>query len=250
MKLRILGALCFSLIGSYLQAQAPQKVILPITKIYSIEKGFDDNDAVEVSVFGYLPDTCHKITKGSAKLNRLKNKVTVVVEGYIRQQEVCLEILTPFLEVIPVGSLKAGTYEIVSAENRRVAANLEVKLRSTDNRDDFLYAPVDTVELDRHNQGLTNATEVVLKGTYPHMLTGCMRIVDVKLSSTDKEVLVVQPIAQILKSEECKASDVDTYNRFTVKKDVDSLFSEKGLVHVRTLNGRALNKFVDFSAHN
>jgi hypothetical protein len=63
-------------------------------------------------------------------------------------------------------------------------------------------------------------------------------------------VLVVQPIVAVLPAEQCHASDVDRYNRFSIKKEIGTQFGDKGLVHVRTLNGRALNKFVDFSLAN
>jgi hypothetical protein len=251
MKLAALSIVGLSTIATSVFASAPTKVKLPISKILAVETGFDDNDAVDIAVYGMLPDTCHKIDRGTAKIDHRKRKITVSVTSIVRSGEACLEILTPFLEVIPVGTLKAGKYEIRAAGDATKTASLEVKNHTSDNRDDYIYAPVDTVELERAPQGLTADTHdsLQLKGTYPYMLTGCMRVDDVKITTIRHEIMVVQPSVKTLEDKDCHPSEVGPYNRFSVSVAIPESIGEQGLVHVRTLNGKALNKFVDFSQH-
>lgn len=231
----------------------PKKTFLPVEKIFSVEHGFDTTDTVEIAVQGTMPDSCHTLEKGTARVDEVNKKIYVNVGGYVRQNQICWMTITPFLEVIQVGHLKKGTYEIVSEKDPRVIGKLDVAKSTSHEPDDHLYAPVDTVELSSiqtENNNIAPFQELSLKGTYPFMLKGCMRVTDVKSYKTENDVLVVMPISRVLEEKDCKPEDADGSNRFVVKKKVRSLIGEKGLVHVRTLNGRAVNKFVDFSFGN
>lgn len=256
MKKRLLPwgfSLFFSLLaqsafaGANQIADHPKAVELPISRIFTVERGFDANDIIEVAVSGYLPDTCHKLGQGVAKFDRFTKKITVSVQGFIRSQQACLQIVTPFLEVVPLGVLKAGDYSVEASNNTAVKGKLYIKPITTENRDDYLYAPVDSVSLDVVTTLDGEKQEIKLQGTYPYMLTGCMRVAEVKAYITGNQVLVVQPIAEILADQDCKPTDVDAYNRFEIKQALNAPLHNQGLVHVRTLNGRAVNQYFDFS---
>lgn len=237
--------------GSVLaEPEAPEVAFLPIQQIFSIERGFDTNDMVEIAVWGYLPDTCHKLGQGSYQVDHANKKIYVNVSGYIRQSEMCLQVITPFHEVIQVGILKAGEYEVQALFNDQAKGKLEVKQATTEDRDDYLYAPVDNVELVMNASLAAPHQSINIKGTYPFMVKGCMRIVDIKSYTTHNNILVVQPVAGIFDDKDCDPSDVDGFNRFNLSKRVRHPILERGLVHVRTLSGRAVNKFVDFRTQN
>ena len=252
------------LLGVYLFSQAlfgnagsqPNGTFLPVQKIYTIEQGFDTNDATEVAVQGYLPNSCFILGKGTAQIDEVNKTILVSVVGYKRNSPICLEVITPYLEVIQVGPLKKGNYTVRSASNWDISGGLRIDASPSDQVDDHLYAPVDTVYVDLEGEHLNSEgsnQELHLKGTYPHMLTGCMRISDVEVYQTENNVLVVLPKSEIVgleNTEECLAKDVDAYNRFHVVHKMEAPVEEKGLVHVRTLNGRALNKLFDFSLRN
>lgn len=236
----------FSLV--FASPKSPDVSFLPVDQIMSIEKGFDSNDSIEIAVQGHLPNTCHRISKGSAQIDEVNKKIIVFIEGYVRTPDVCAEMIIPFVEVIQIGFLKPGMYTVYSALNSEISGKLEIAPTDDENRDDYLYAPVDTVELIANENLEKGAQQVLhLKGTYPFLLKGCMRVTEIKTYSTENNVLVVQPIAELFEDKDCNPNDVDEYNRFSLSKEVETNITEKGLVHVRTLNGRALNKYVDFT---
>lgn len=233
------------LADSALHDDLPKLVDLQIKKIFTVERGFDANDTVEVAVSGFLPDTCYKLGKGSAKIDLASKEIAVNVQGFVRTQDLCIPIPTRFLEVIQLGVLEAGDYKIVAENNSVVSGALNIAASTSENRDDFLYAPVDTVNL--RMKGAGEAQELTLQGTYPALRSGCMRVIEIKAYTTGNQVLIVQPIAKILPAQDCGPGDADRFNHFEVKMQLDSVLLSQGLVHVRTLSGRAINQFVDLS---
>lgn len=220
----------------------PQQIFLPVDKIYTIERGFDTNDSVEVAVSGYLPNTCYKLGKGTAQVDQLNKEIVVNVTGFFREG-ICLEVMTPFLEVVQLNPLSKGEYKVRSLIDPRMVGNLDISEATAPTQDDFIYAPVDTVEVveaDDHQRRL------VLKGTYPLLIRGCMRVTEVRTSVGSNGVLIVQPIASILEDHQCVEQPTDQWNRFEVSELVEVPPVDNGLVHVRTLNGRSLNKLVHF----
>lgn len=230
------------------EERTPDTTFLPIEKIYSIERGFDTTDVIEVAVKGFLPNSCHSLGKGTYSVDQISKKIFVNVEGYVRSNDICLQVKTPYLEVIQLGLLKEGTYEVLSLSSPGAIGKLHVEKSKSERRDEFLYAPVDTVELIDDHRHLTHddSQNLTIKGRYPYLLKGCMRVVDVKTYKTKNDVLVVLPISEILHGDSC-LTGVNEYNRFDIKKRVHSIIEGKGLVHVRTLDGKPLNKLVDFT---
>ena len=215
---------------------------LPIDKIFAIERGFDNNDIIEFAVHGYLPDTCHQIGETSTLVDSVNKTIYVTVEGHVKERQSCAKMLIPFLKVVRVGVLSAGTYRVLSAANQRVSGQMKVAESSTEDQDEFLYAPVEYAKISRATD-----TSLTLEGTYPATYTGCMRIVDVKAYLTGANILVVRPVAQLFEDKDCDPADVDEANRFAVKTSLPVDISGKGLVHVRTLNGQAYNKLFQFA---
>lgn len=225
-------------------------IFLPVDKIFSVEHGFDTTDTIEIAIKGFMPDSCHTLGQGSARVDEVNKKIYINIKGYVKQNEMCWMAVTPYLEIIQLGQLSEGNYEVHSVKSPAVVGKLHINKSATDRRDDHLYAPVDTVELSASKSEHTSLVpfqELTLKGTYPYMLKGCMRVVNVKTYKTKNDVLVVLPISKVLEGDACTAHDVDEHNRFNISQKIHSTIEKIGLLHVRTLNGRALNKLVDFS---
>ncbi len=218
---------------------------LPIEGILSIRSGYDTNDHVELAVWGYLPNGCYRLSRSDAQIDLRNKKISVQVESYVRDQKPCPEILSPFLEIIELGFLDAGEYKIESVVNSEASDQLTIEAANTNNQDNYIYAPVDQAEI-LENENATAFT-LSLKGTYPHFVEGCMRIIDVKTQFLENNVLVVQPIADILPSAQCRKEDVDNHNRFHYKTPLSQNLKDKGLIHVRTPTGRSFNKFINFN---
>lgn len=245
MKKSILGILLLLLDSGFLLAETPSTISLQMDQIFSVETGLDTNDSIEIAVLGHLSNTCQKLGKGRAYVKKDEKVIFVNVEGYVKKSKFCLEIVTPFLEVIQVGFLPKGTYQIKSLQG--MTGKLQIKEASSRQTDEYLYAPVDTVDLNAQTVNFNEDEAQILniKGTYPFLLKGCMRVVNLKSYKTNNNVLVVQPIAKIFDEDHCNPEDVDQYNRFNISKVISTPIEGRGMLHIRTLNGRAINKFID-----
>ena len=143
----------------------------------------------------------------------------------------------PFLEVVQLGLLRKGDYEVRSAADETVRGKLEVETKTSDNRDDYLYAPVDFAEL---SSASGSEQELTLRGSFPPVENGCMRLEEVRTYRTDNNVLIVQPIAKIVRGAACAAPK----HSFVHTSKVSDPITEQGLIHVRTISGKSYNRLV------
>ena len=225
-----------------------EKNFLPVSKIFTLEHGFDSNDFVEVAVFGFLPDSCHKLGAGKVEIDREENSIYLDVVGYVNDSGPCLNIITPYLEIIRIGTLDSGRYDIFYDRDTSPRGTLSISEADTAHQDQHLYAPVDSVDIFQMNEEKSGdlSQKIKIEGTYPYLYTGCMKIVEVRVTKTPNNILIIKPIAKIFEEQYCE-SNMRNSNRFEIIKDIDDPAVGQGLLHVRTLNGRAVNKLFDFS---
>ena len=225
-------------------AGTPKKFATEIERVFSIEVGFDNNDDVVFPVLGSLPSTCYKLAPSDFHVDKKRHKIYIQTQAYFQPSKTCIQVKIPFLDVIHVGALPEGRYDVVTYSNSGISESLQVEKSTTEDTDQYLYAPVDRVDITPPSVSLNSHTpqEITLSGTYPYFLSGCMRVVEVKTYETGKDVLVVLPIAQIFEDKDCRAADVDAFNRFTVRATLKSSLNDKNLIHVRTLNGSSVNQ--------
>lgn len=92
----------------------PEVILAPVEHLY-VPTGFDSNDSVEVVVTGNFPNTCYSRNKVEVKVRDaiIDIKVTSLApEGSLITGRACPEMLVPFKEVVGVGNLQGGEYEI------------------------------------------------------------------------------------------------------------------------------------------
>jgi hypothetical protein len=169
-------------------------------------------------------------------------KVTVSAEAYFYPGAVCIQMMVPFIKSVELpGQLAAGSYKVDVIGSQTVpTTSLSVARSTRPDADDYLYGAVRSVEVKR---GFTGDSELVLRGEHPYLLQGCVKFINVRTYMSDSNVLVVQPITQIVPSEECTAESSDHHFEETVK--VEGLTTGEYLIHVRALDGNALNQFVE-----
>lgn len=234
----VLGALSLSTASiAFARPALPRVVPLPAQAVY-VPNGFDDNDNVEVIVHGHLPSTCYKLQDVRARPGSKQGELLVQAFALLYPGP-CLQMRIPFTSPVKVGLLKAGNYT-VRQEISRATAPVEFRVTNatTESPDDFLYAPVDSAEL---LPATVDGGEQVLRlrGRYPYMFIGCMQIKDV-MTNPQKEILVVQPTAEIVNDPEVCSSDRP--ETFEIEVPVDNKLPAEFLVHVRSLNGTSYNR--------
>ena len=215
-------------------------VSAPVEKVF-VPQGFDDNDKVEVIVHGHFTSSCYKMGPVTAAINHETNKILVRAESYFYPNAVCIQMMIPFIKSVELpGQLSAGVYSIEVAQSPDLKPTVLSVGRSTSpDPDDYLYAGVNSVDLTR---GLPGQSEIVLRGEHPYLLQGCVKFTSVRTYMSPTNVLVVQPITEIVSGDQCPAGASD--HHFEERVDVPALATGEYVIHVRALDGNSLNQFV------
>jgi hypothetical protein len=190
-------------------------------------EGFDDNDESVLVIDGYLPNGCYKLTRPEFLVDQ--NTKTVTVRPMARYFDVpCIEALVPYQLEIKLGILSEGLYSV--KVNESAIESLNIAEATSAGPDDFLYAPVDGASVAADETGALVAS---LEGRFTN---SCMVWEDLKVQDNGKTVNVL-PIMK-LEGTNCVAGE------FPFKKTIalpESIVAGRHLLHVRSLNGNAVN---------
>lgn len=192
-----------------------------------VPHGFDDNDEVVVVVEGYLPDTCFKLAE--VEVISKDDEITVV-QRMREYSGTCFDVTVPFTQVIKVGTLKSGNYQVkvIGGADR---TPLYVKPATKLGPDDYFYASVESARVDR------------LTATLRMRLTNsCLRIEKYEKNHTGRTVQLL-PIMRLQSASEAGHPCVEQDELFEEIVDLKSLALEPGrhLLHVRSLEGQSVN---------
>lgn len=225
------SVLMLSAPGAFAQSTAP---IITDTTIHTtyVPIGFDDNDRVELMIEGLFSNSCYKVGPYQVDVDKTAKSIKINQSAY-KYQGFCLEMLVPFSQVVYVGLLDAGVYTVVDASTGTEKGSLPVVKSSNLGPDDHLYAPVSDAFATRNGK-----VSVTLNGTFTN---SCLKVTDVKASLNNSNVILVQPIAE-------KSGSVCDEGKFPyqVTKEIEAdIDPGRYLLHVRSLNGQAINKLLD-----
>ncbi len=221
-------------------ADNPVLVPAPVEKVF-VPAGFDDNDKVEVIVHGHFNSSCYKMGPVSASIDEATKKLTLKAQAFYYAGSTCIQMITPFIKSVELDRhLASGSYSIAVADRPDVESSMLRVAKSTrPDADDFLYAAVNAVSIEA---GVDGAREIVLKGQHPYLLDGCVKFDDVKSYVGSDKTIVVQPITKIVYGDECRGA---VNNRFEYRtKFGGDLNQGEYLLHVRALDGNAVNQFL------
>jgi hypothetical protein len=210
--------------------QTPENVFTP--------QGFDDNDNVQIVLYGNLPDTCHKIGPAYTKVDKEHKTIYVKNTAYYYPGCFCADVLVPYLTTVNVGILKTGGYEVVVERadgSFDKAANLPISVATSASPDDFIYAPVEHMHfVAQHRE---NVPQVILSGIFR---STCMTLKDIKVNYRANHVIEIQPIAEVEKS-----GCLNDARLFQATVRLKANLRGRALLHVRSLNGQSINQVVD-----
>lgn len=204
----------------------------PIKKVFA-PKGFDTNDETQIVVSGYLPNLCYKAPRAEASV--VGKTISITVRATMHEGQIyCAQVILPFLEVISVGNLPKGDYQIVVNGPSRFAARAELQVVESagPELDDHVYANVSRVE------STPGSHKVVLSGTNP---SDCFELDRIEFVSNQKDTYSILPILKQVKPQ-CAPQKVP----FAWTVEVPStLKGEEILLHVRAMDGRSVNALLE-----
>ena len=145
---------------------SPSLTNVPATNIFA-PFGFDSNDNAEVVVTAFLPNLCYKAPQHEVKMAGNSIAIEVKAMNHTSTNDYCLEMIVPFTEVVDLGVLDKGNYNVsvnsiedkALKNNKSLSAVLNIAEASSDAVDDFIYASVKSIDMDQE--------DVVLKGYNP-----------------------------------------------------------------------------------
>ncbi len=205
----------------------PTKVSVNFGKIYA-PGGFDDNDNVQIVGEGLFSDSCYRYAETSVRVDHKTKTIKVRPVAY-KYPGYCLQVILPFDRVLDVGILQKGTYTVVQESDSQHLGQVDILATKNKEPDDFMYAPI--------SQAFFQSGGLSLMGDFP---TSCMKLKEVK-AQVQSDVLVIQPIVEIDSSIPC----VEGKYHFETVTDVSDVKPGRYLLHVRSMNGKAVNSLVD-----
>lgn len=228
-------ALLLLLISSAIFAQ-PVIISAPVEHLY-VPTGFDSNDSVEVIVTGNFPNACYSRNNVEVKMmgDIIDIKVTSISPGKrLLTDRACPQMIVPFKEVVSIGNLQGGNYEVRVNQNSQsaISETLAIAEASSNSVDDNIYAAIEWVEK-------TSKNEVILHGW---RYSDCMVLDQVKIASNNKDTLSVLPIMKQIR-EYCPMKGMPV--SYPVRYDLGSLKMSKPLLHVRTMDGKSVNTIIN-----
>ena len=200
-----------------------------------VPMGFDDNDEVVVTLDGYLPNSCYKVVEALVTSDLATKTITIQQQAkYVGGT--CLMALVPYTTSVKLGVLPEGEFKIVSNRGN-MTEPLKVERSANAGPDDFLYAPVDNVYIQRIQGGGTVAT---IEGRFTNT---CMRWKEHKIFYTGRTIQLL-PIIEV-GDQNCEEREV----QFSQVIPIADLQPGRYLLHVRSLNGLSLNNVFPIFEH-
>lgn len=204
-------------------------VAIPVDASY-VPNGFDDNDDVVVVLDGHLPNNCYKVSHTEVLKDPVTNQVNVI--QYARKYPgLCMQALVPFFSEAFLGVLPVGEFKIASPG--AALEKLKVDEATSAGPDEFLYAPVDSIKINYDE--VSDVYSGILDGRFTN---SCMKIKEVVVADSGKTVEVLPKMELVQSPDGCVDTEVPFSWVVTLPK---SMVKGRHLLHVRSLNGKAVN---------
>jgi hypothetical protein len=188
-----------------------------------------------VVVAGTFTSSCFKAGSASADVNPLTKTIQITQKAYVLESSWCLQMLVPYSSVVDVGILPPGDYQVQVVSDLAAPKTLEnlsiaPASESVAGPDESLYAIAEDVSLEN---GVLK-----LRGKLPG---ACVTLKDIRVLTRKSGIVEVLPLLQTKQAQSCAESFI------SFEKEIPVSLPWKGrtLLHVRSLNGQALNKIVE-----
>lgn len=231
--MKLVLALLFSPLVGTVTARADdptanQLVPVAVRAIFAPD-GFDDNDEAQVVIDGFLPSTCYRLAENAVTVDPVTREITVV--QYARKfAEPCLPMRVPFSNDVRLGVLPHATFTVKAHGAPEMP--LTVKEALNGGPDDYFYAPVDAARVEFDFEA--NAYVATIGG---RLTNSCLEWSDLKVIDQGG-VFVLMPMLAMRQDAVCVAVETPFERKVALP---GRLSAGRHLLHVRSLNGKAVN---------
>lgn len=226
--LAFMVAFCAAITGY----SAEQEIVsINLEKVF-VPKGFDSNDNIEIVVTGELLNTCYVRPYGEVKIEGNRVSIEMKATKLVGPDTACIWAVVPYLVSVPLGQLPQGRYEIlVNLGAASQTSLLNVDQPNSQSINNFTYANVTKIEK------APQPREIVIEGVHP---SSCMEIerVDIVINENNDTYSVLPIIKQ------AQPICDRMVKPFSHKVALPATHQDMALVHVRKLDGTAINYLV------
>jgi hypothetical protein len=213
--------------------QLPHPINLLPTNTFA-PPGFDDNDNAEVVLQGNYISSCFRTGVPIVKVDQINFQIWIQSQTLYYQSSWCIRVLVPYTQEVDLGVLRQGLYTVNVADTQgrwHATARLPVAHAHTSAPDDFLYASATDARIE--DGGLLRLT-----GTFSN---DCMSMGEVTLLYRAQNIIEVLPKVNVAQRA-CR----DVLVPFESAVKLNSPWHGTTLVHIRTMNGHAINRIAEF----
>jgi len=210
----------------------PTQTAVAFDTIYA-PVGFDSNDNVQIVGEGLFENACYRPATPLFTVDQVKKTIDVTPMAY-KYSGFCLQLSLPFDRVLDLGIMKEGNYTIT--QNGATIGSIPIRVATTSNPDDYLYAPVSQAYF---HQSADGTSRILLSGDFP---STCMKMQKVVVH-VQTNVITVQPIAELDGGRNC----LNKRTPFEQSVKVENAPKGRYLLHIRSMNAKAVNTLVDIN---
>ncbi|MFK8136946.1 MAG: hypothetical protein AB8E15_01180 [Bdellovibrionales bacterium] len=200
-----------------------------------IPNGFDSNDHVQLVGEGVFSSSCYRPAGYEVNVNDAESKIEITPRAYEYDSGFCLMMVVNYSQTIDVGVLKAKSYKVVQKPSNIDMGQLDVRVATNSQPDDFLYAPISQAFAESKSK---SNVKIKLAGEFTN---SCQSFAGLPQVDVQSNVIVVQPVTEMDSSELC----ADGVFPFEKEVAVDNVKAGRYLIHVRSQNANSVNSFVD-----
>lgn len=208
-------------------------------KYLFVPGGFDNNDQIQVTIDGYLPNACYKLAEPRVDYDDASRTytITAVANKFDADSVVCGMYEVPYTVTANLGQVREGDYTI--ATKGAAKRSLHVKQSTGIGPDDYFYAPVDHVHVD-----VSLTRKEIIATVEGRFTNSCMRWEEIKTIDEGSDVVLL-PVISMADRSDCRNQEM-RYKAMQVKLP----WRQPGryLLHVRGLSGAAVNHVFEVEA--
>lgn len=213
-----------------------------------VPSGFDDNDHSQVVLSGQLPNSCYKVGKASARVDRLNKKIYISNRTYKYEGCYCMPVTASYSQVVDLGVIPSGSYPIVNLDAKnteQAGGTITIAKAKKSAPDENTYAAIDQAFYEEKTPGKPTLR---LTGSLP---SDCMKLKEVEVVAHTPQVIEVLPkVEEVGDTSKCKNQKVSlkdsSHNDIIV--ELNTPWKGETLIHVRSFNGQSINKVVEIGA--
>ena len=226
-----------AVIASSSMVRAENKIVVMKPQFIFTPKSFDSNDNAQIVLAGAFTGYCMKMGTTQQRVDKELKKI--YIKQFISKTGNCedLEMYIPYSNVINLGSLPAGNYEVLAANENSSFTKMSVlpvhvASANTSGTDERLYAPV--ASIDFNSSG--SSPVITLKGVFTN---SCLQLSGVEVYSRLGDVYEVLPIVK-----KGGTNCVAVMRPFAKTIELNKFSTRVSLIHVRSMNGQSLNRVI------